>query len=152
MPEVWFYHLQRQSLEEVLPILLARALERNMRCVIEAGSDERVTALDDWLWTYSDESFLPHGSSRDGDPEMQPVWLTSGSDNPNGAVLRFLVDGVAPDTAAADAALSRVMVMFDGRDEEQLAQSRAAWKRLKGAGAALSYWQQDEDGRWQKKA
>ena len=151
-PDVWFYHLQRQTLEEVLPVLLGKALERDMYCVIEAGSEERVVALDDWLWTFSDETFLPHGSARDGDAELQPIWLTHGPDNPTGATLRFLIDGVAPDVAAQDETLTRVMLLFDGRDEAQLANSRAAWKRLKTAGVALSYFQQDEDGRWQKKA
>jgi DNA polymerase-3 subunit chi len=151
VPEVWFYHLQRQGLEQVLPMLLSRALSRQWRCIVQAGSPERVNALDELLWTYSDESFLPHGTKRDGDAERQPVYLTDGDENPNAAVLRILVDGLDPAPATAEAGYERVILVFDGNDEEQLAAARGHWKALKASGAPLSYWQQDEDGRWQKK-
>ena len=94
MTELLFYHLQRQPIERVLPPLLEKALQRDWRVVVQLGAPERVDALDDLLWTYSDDSFLPHGSQRDGDAELQAVWLTTGDDNPNGANVRFLVDGV----------------------------------------------------------
>jgi DNA polymerase-3 subunit chi len=152
MPEIWFYHLQRQPLEQVLPVLLTRSLARDWRVVVQAGSDERVHALDDVLWTFSDDSFLAHGSPRDGDPDMQPVWLTTGDENPNGAALRVLVDGIDPGAAALDPAYQRLIMLFDGNDGEQLDAARALWRRLRDGGSPLSYWQQDDDGRWQKKA
>jgi DNA polymerase-3 subunit chi len=152
MPEIWFYHLQRQPLEQVLPILLTRSLARDWRVVVQAGTDARVNALDEVLWTFSDDSFLAHGTPRDGDPDMQPVWLTTGDENPNGAALRVLVDGIDPGAAAQDAAYQRLIMLFDGNDDEQLAAARAHWRRLRDGGSPLSYWQQDDDGRWQKKA
>ena len=93
MTEVLFYHLEHQPLERVLPSLVEKTLERGWRAVVQAGSEERVEALDTLLWTYRDESFLPHGTRRDGNPALQPVYLTTGEDNPNGATVRFLVDG-----------------------------------------------------------
>jgi DNA polymerase III subunit chi len=110
MTEVLFYHLTRQPLDKVLPGLLERTLERGWRAVVQAGSRERVDALDALLWTYSEEGFLPHGTARDGFPEHQPVFLTTGEDNPNGAALRFLVDGAEAaelSPASAGAAIHR---------------------------------------------
>src|SRR5215475_16049803 len=100
MTEVLFYHLEHQSLERALPALVERTLERNWRAVIEVGSEERVEALDTLLWTYREESFLPHGTRRDGYAEAHPIYLTAGGDNPNGAQVRFLVDGAEIDDAA----------------------------------------------------
>src|SRR5215470_14552801 len=113
MTEVLFYHLEHQPLERVLPNLVERTLERGWRAVVQAGSEERVEALDTLLWTYREDSFLPHGTRRDGSPEAQPVFLTTGEDNPNGATVRFLVDGAQ---AADVAAYERVVYLFDGRD------------------------------------
>ena len=93
MTEVLFYHLEHQPLERVLPSLVEKTLERGWRAVVQAGSEERVEALDTLLWTYREESFLPHGTKRDGNPDVQPVYLTTSEDNPNGATVRFLVDG-----------------------------------------------------------
>jgi DNA polymerase-3 subunit chi len=152
MTEIWFYHLQRRSLDDVLPGLLERALQRGWRAVVQGASEERVAALDEHLWTYSDESFLPHGSAREGDPEMQPIFLTVGPENPNRATVRFLIEGaeVAPILERNDG-YERLMLLFDGNDADALAAARAQWAELKGCGHVLSYWQQTEDGRWEKR-
>jgi DNA polymerase-3 subunit chi len=150
MAEAWFYHLQRQPLERVLPMLLERALARGWRAVVQVGGEERLSALDDHLWTFSEESFLPHVTDREADAATNPIVLTLGDGNPNGAQVRFLVDGAGlPEDAAA---YERVMLIFDGNDDEALARARAEWKKAKDAGLAASYWQQDEQGRWDKKA
>ena len=147
--EVYFYHLERRTLEEVLPTLLERSLQRGWRAAVQAASEERVEALDTLLWTYSEESFLAHGTARDGQPGTHPIYLTAGSDNPNGAQVRFLVDGAELDDAAIYA---RVVYVFDGHDEGAVVQARAEWQKAKAQGFNVSYWQQDTQGRWQEKA
>lgn len=153
MTDVWFYHLERQALEAVLPVLLDRARARGWRAVVQARSPERIAALDEALWTFSDDSFLAHGGSRDGDPDLQPIWLTTGDDNPNGAALRVFVEGAeAGPVLAQHASLERAIVIFDGRDAESLTEARDQFRRLRDAGHALSYWRQGGDGRWEKQA
>jgi len=149
MTEVLFYHLETQPLERVLPVLLERCQERGWRTCVQAGSDERRDMLDQHLWTYSDAAFLAHGTSRDGDPASQPIYLTSLADNPNGATVRFIVDRAEPPDLAG---YERAVFIFDGNDPEALAEARLHWKRVKEAGLGPSYWQQDEAGRWVKKA
>ena len=149
MTEVLFYHLEHQPLERVLPSLVERTLERGWRAVVQVGSEERVEALDTLLWTYREESFLPHGTRRDGNSAEQPVYLTSNEENPNGAGVRFLVDGA--ETAELSG-YDRVVYLFDGRDETAVAKAREQWKAAKGAGCAVTYWQQSNEGRWEKKA
>lgn len=150
MTEILFYHLQRQPLEAVLPGLVQRSLERQWRVVIQASSEERLQALDDHLWTYADDGFLPHGTDRDGDPTSQPVVLTLQEHNPNAASIRFLVEGAPLPPDGGDYA--RICLLFDGTDQDALLLARAQWKQAKEAGHAVAYWQQDEAGRWQKKA
>jgi DNA polymerase III subunit chi len=150
MTDVLFYHLQQQPLEKVLPTLLAKSLERGWRAVVQVGTQDRVASLDEHLWTFDDESFLPHGTSAEEDAAENPVILTTESVNPNESAIRFLVDGVAlPEDAAA---YQRIVVMFDGNDDTSLAIARDQWKQVKAAGHEAQYWQQDEDGRWRKKA
>jgi DNA polymerase III subunit chi len=151
MTEIWFYHLQRRSLDEVLPGLLERALQRGWRAVVQGASEERIAALDEHLWTYSAESFLPHGSAREGDQEMHPVFLTTGPENPNGATVRFLIEGAeAAPILEREGIYERLMLLFDGNDAEALAAARAQWADLKARGHAVSYWQQSAEGRWEK--
>jgi DNA polymerase-3 subunit chi len=149
MTEVLFYHLEHQPLERVLPSLVERTLERGWRAVVQAGSEERVEALDTLLWTYREESFLPHGTRRDGNSAEQPVYLTSNEENPNKAGVRFMVDGA--ETAELSG-YDRVVYLFDGRDETAVAKAREQWKAAKGAGCTVTYWQQSNEGRWEKKA
>lgn len=144
-----FYHLEQQRLDDVLPRMLQLTLERGGRAVVQAGSPERVEQLVSLLWTFSDDSFLPHGSKADGAPGLQPVWLTDADETPNGASTRFYVDGAAVGEVAG---LERAVIIFDGADEAAVVRARYDWKRLKSAGHAISYWQQDENKRWVNRA
>ena len=150
MTELLFYHLYRQPIEKVLPGLLEKSLERGWRVVVQAATDERVDALDAHLWTYRDDGFLPHGTAKETEAAAQPVLLTTGGDNPNGANVRFLIDGAAvPEDAAS---YQRIVLLFDGEDEDAVAAARARWSEAKAKGFEATYWQPDEQGRWAKKA
>ena len=146
--EVLFYHLTESTLEEALPPLIEKSLDRGWRVVVQTASEERRDALDARLWTYRDDSFLAHGSDREAYPEEQPVLLTTGTGGANGAKIRFLVDGAEPgDMEGYD----RAVFMFDGHDAAQLDAARAQWKAMKAAGHAVTYWQQGPDRRWERK-
>ncbi len=153
MTEVLFYHLDRLPLERVLPDLLERCVSRNWRAVVQVGSEERCAALDAHLWTYRDDAFLPHGSVTEGgvnanNASLQPIWLTTGDDNPNNAEVRFLTDGAE---AHGIEGYQRVVMLFDGSDTEAVVKARAAWKTVKAEGHAATYWQQDDRGKWVQK-
>ena len=155
MPEVRFYHLTRHSLDEALPRLLEMSLARSWRVAVQTGDAARLKALDDHLWAYDPEKFLPHGTKADGEPETQPIYLTAEDDNPNEADVRFFVHGAAVAPLLADPALApkqRAVVMFDGADPGELGLARAQWKALREAGHALLYLQESEDGKWEEKA
>lgn len=147
--EVLFYHLERQPLERVLPSLLQRTLERGWRAVVQVGSTERLEALDAHLWTYAEDSFLPHGTAKEGAPDRQPILLTVGEENDNGAGVRFLLDGADME---AYAGYTRIVVIFDGRDGDALAAARAQWQRIRAQGCKATYWRQSDAGRWEQKA
>jgi DNA polymerase-3 subunit chi len=147
--DIRFYHLQRKSLEDALPELLEKILERGSRAVVMAGSEERVEALNARLWSYSQRGFLPHGSARDGRAADQPIWLTVAEENPNGADVLLLTDGA---TSCAVADYKICCELFDGNDEAAVGTARARWAAYKAQGHALTYWQQGETGRWEKKA
>lgn len=147
--DVLFYHLTESKLEDALPPLLEKSVERGWRVAVQTRDPERLDALDALLWTYRDESFLPHGTEDGASPDRQPVLLTTGTENTNQASVRFLVDGAEPPD---ELPYDRVVFVFDGYDTEQLEGARSQWKRLKSQGHTLTYWQQSPEGRWEKKA
>ncbi|MBN8552823.1 MAG: DNA polymerase III subunit chi [Caulobacterales bacterium] len=147
--DVWFYHLERSSLDQVLPGLLEKTLQRGWRALVRVRDPALMGMLDERLWTWRDESFLPHGRADDDHSDRQPVLLTAGVGNPNRADALFLVDGAAPDDAAD---FERCLIIFDGQDTEALARAREQWKSLKQAGAEASYWRQSEEGTWSRAA
>lgn len=149
MTEVLFYHLVRQRLEDVLPTLLEKTLARGWKAVVELADMSRRDALDLTLWTYRDDSFLPHGVEGEGTAARQPIVLTAGPANPNGAEVRFL-DGTVTPSGVEDYA--RVVLLFSAADEAAVGVARTAWKALKGAGHEVTYWQQTDAGRWEKRA
>jgi len=148
MTEIRYYHLTRRSLEEALPQLLLKTLDRGWKAVVMTGTADRVEALNTHLWTWNDRDFLPHGSAADGEAPHQPVWLTHLDENPNGATVLFLTED-AETARAGDYEL--VCRLFDGRDTEALARARACWTADRDAGHRLTYWQQTGQG-WVLKA
>lgn len=147
--EVWFYHLEQASLDRVLPELLEKTLARGWRALVRTGSPERVDHLDGWLWSWKDDSFLPHGVAAEAEPERQPVLITTEVGNPNGAQALFILDGADCGPLKG---FQRCVLLVDGRDEEALAEARRRWKAFKAEGRSISYWQQNERGGWEKKA
>lgn len=150
MTETLFYHLERRALEDVLPGLVEKSLERGWRALIRCDSAERAEALDNLLWTYDEASFLPHAQQGDGDPAQQPVLITMEEGNANAANILFLVGGAAPPAWDGVADLARVVLMFDGRDAQMLAAARASWKDAKAAGHDVTYWKETAAGRFEK--
>lgn len=148
MAEHRFHRLERRRVDQALPDLLERALEEGRRAVVRAASEEMVAALNDRLWTYEDASFLPHGAEDDGEQGSHPVFLTALTENPNGATLLVLLSGAG--TGADDETFSEIVLLFDARDQEALAEARARWKRLKSEGRVVSYWREADEGGWER--
>ncbi|WP_180901545.1 DNA polymerase III subunit chi [Martelella soudanensis] len=149
MTEILFYHLTESLRDAALPPLVEKSLERGWRVAIQTSSEGERDRLDDVLWTFRADSFIPHGRTDEPEAERQPVLLTTVDANPGKADIRFFVEG-APVSGVED--YQRVVVMFDGHDVDELTAARAEWKRLKQGEHSLTYWQQGEGGRWQKKA
>lgn len=148
MTDVAFYHLTRQAVDDALPKLLARVYGAGLRALVRVGSDERRDILDSALWTYDQDSFLPHGTAKTGRESEQPIYLSTGSENPNDATVLVLLDGLDADDLGD---FDRCLYMFDGRSDEMTAQARAHWSAFRDAGHDVTYWQQGAEGGWEKK-
>ena len=150
MTETLFYHLERRSLEEILPGRVETSLSRGWRAAIKTDSSERSDALDTLLWIYDDQSFLPHAQQGDGEPADQPVLISVEEGNPNSANIVFYVGGAMPSDWSGLSDLARVVLLFDGRDGDALAGARAAWKEAKAAGHDVTYWKETPSGKFEK--
>ncbi|MGI9381172.1 MAG: DNA polymerase III subunit chi [Methyloligellaceae bacterium] len=149
MTDILFYHLERTTLEKVLPGLLEKSLERGWRAVVQATTEERIESLDSLLWTFSDTSFLPHGTSKDGVEDRHPVFLTQTDINPNAANIRFLVENANVEDMSG---YERVVYLFDGNDEYSVSSARESYRSALDSGHDVTYWQQSETGKWEKRA
>ncbi len=151
MTEILFYHLERRPLDAVLPGLVEKSLERGWRVAIRADTSERAEAIDNLLWTYNDQSFLPHAQAGDGNAKDQPVLITTEDGNANDASILFLVGGAPPPPwdSPLTKALTRIALLFDGRDPAMRDAARAAWRGAKEAGHDVTYWK-DSNGKWEK--
>lgn len=149
MAEVFFYHLTRSPLEQVLPDLLELCLRRDWRVCVRGADEQRLSWLDDRIWMHRDEAFLPHG--RQGGPHdaLQPILLTTGA-AANLADVLMLIDGSRPDLAEI-AEFERVCILFDGNSDGAVNAARGDWKTVAEANVPAQYWAQD-DGKWLKKA
>ena len=145
MGEVRFYHLTERPLEQVLPVMLERCLERGWRVLVRGTEPAQIEALSAHLWTHGEASFLPHGTEADGDAARQPVWMCCDRQNPNNANTLFLIGDAAAELDEL-AAMETVAVLFDGHDEAAVASARDQWSMVADAGLKAVYWAQNPDG------
>lgn len=145
-----FYHLQELPLEKALPKLCEKAYLTGKNIKILVGNEERVEFINSLLWTYNEESFLPHGSKKDGFAEEQPIFISANETNENNAKILFLVDGALPDVQKLTD-YERVLNIFDGKNETALNNARNYWKKIKSLGGELHYWQQKDNGSFEQK-
>lgn len=146
--QYWFYHLEASTLEGVLPGLLEKTLEKGWRALVKLPED-KLAALDSFLWTFRDDAFLPHGRDDEPQADLQPILLSASTENAKGFDAVFLLDGASVTDMGG---VSRAMVIINGRSQEDISRERARWKALKESGVSLAYYQQDDRGRWEKKA
>lgn len=148
MTDVRFYHLTKSPFEKALPQLVEKIYKQDKRAVIQVGSEERLKSVDNFLWTYSQSVFLPHGTEADGRPEEQPVWITLKDENPNQSEVLILCDSTNSDHVKD---FNICCEIFDGYDDQAVSNAREKWKSYKEQGFQVSYWQQGEKGGWSQK-
>jgi DNA polymerase III subunit chi len=147
MTDIWFYHLERTSLEQALPELLEKVMGRGWRAYVHGLEDDTIAGLDSHLWSYSPASFLAHGREDEPFAERQPILLGKSGKRVNGAEVYV---SVAPADIPDLTGTERALIVFEDRDADHLAWARAQWKKLKGEGLSLAYWKQSDTGRWEK--
>jgi len=151
MGKALFYHLTRDPVEVTLTKLAGLAIGQGWNVLVRARDAGRIDWLDQKLWLMGgDESFLPHGVAGGPNDADQPILLSSGDENANGAVYVMSLDG-AEISAEEVAKAERGVILFDGHDPDAVAHARVQWKTLTDGGCAAEYWS-EETGRWEKKA
>lgn len=151
MSQIDFYHLQKQNLKDVLPILLTKSYNLGKRIIIKVCNEQQAEDLSSYLWTFNDESFLPHGTQKSGHSDKQPIWIGCSNESPNNAQYLFLVYGadIAPDILSQ---YERIFNIFDGNNSSDVENARVFWKNCKQAGHTVHYWQQNAQKKWEQKA
>jgi DNA polymerase-3 subunit chi len=149
MTEIRFYHLTRQTQEQALPLLLGKAYDGGRRVVLKLQNAQEIKRMNEHLWTFDPNSFLPHGSKADGNADMQPIWLTDMDENPNEAQVLILGHGAS---AQNHKDFDLCCELLDGQDEHAVKGARQRWKSYKEQGFEVTYWQQNDRGGWQQKA
>ena len=144
-----FYHLQKSTLEQTLPVLAERVYATGKRLLIKTGMTEQAEHFNALLWTYRPDSWLPHGTQADGFEGEQPVFITVTDDNPNHAEMVMLTDG---GTMEEIRSFERCLNLFDGHDETAVQNARKLWKDVVESGHEAYYWQQNDAGKWEMKA
>jgi len=149
MTDINFYHLTVFPLEKALPKLVEKVLSSGARAVVLTDSKASMKEIDHMLWSYQDDSFLPHGTMDDPFPTEQPVYITIANDNPGNA--SFLVTTYGAESSDI-AAYERCLDLFNGNDDKELQQARKRWKQYKDSGHMVSYFKQNSSGGWVKEA
>jgi len=142
--------MQQSPLEQVLPDILEKTNAKGWRSLVKIGAlngdpDAEMRRLDEFLWTYRKDAFLPHG--RDDEPlaDQQPICLTTDAKAAENADVVLLCSGAEIDNVDG---VVRCITFIDGADEQDRKIARARWKKAKDVGLKTAYWRQNDHGKW----
>jgi DNA polymerase III subunit chi len=145
--EVWFYHLERQPIEAVLPRILAGMYARGDSISVHAAKPV-LEELSKRLWAVDDVSFVPHCFGGENRAATAQIILCTDDIAANAAQYRFYAQDIDPVLEGA----VRASLFFDGNDENAVASARDKWKTFRAQGCAIKYWKQSDTGRWEDQA
>lgn len=145
MGDIAFYHCLTTSVDEALCTILEKILSLNERAVVMSLNQARLMQLDQFLWNYKPDGFIPHGTSQEEFTEHQPIFLTTEEYVPNGARYLVLMDGA---NSKDPHHYKRVIEVFNGGNEEEVVLARQKWQAYKKDNFELIYFRQTEEKNW----
>lgn len=147
-PEILFYHITKGEMSSVVIQLLQKIYASQKKAVLLVKTPEEMHFYDEILWTYSSDSFLPHGTKDDSFPENQPCCITDTVQNPTSAEMLLLIEPVAWESFDD---YQRMIVLFSDKNNQAVINAREIWKNLKEKNENMTYWFQNDAGKWEKK-
>lgn len=144
MVQIDFYHLQDETIIEILPSLLRRTLSDNKKGAIWFSHEETLKKTSQALWKSPYPNWLPHGDKHIACPNLQPIWLSTEKDRPNQAEFLFLIENSTCDTPND---FKRIFYLFDGNDDNARKLAREQWIKAKEIAQPLTYWKK-ENNKW----
>ena len=145
MPEIFFYKLKNSSSEIFLTSLIEKSIENNWNSVVLLDNIERMEEINDFLWSYKDTSFLPHGSQNDKNSELHRVYLTCEEENPNDSDVIFSIDGLLIKNINS---WQRCIFIFNEQNLKVVDQFNTYKKNIDQSQHFLKSFEQDTNGKW----
>jgi DNA polymerase-3 subunit chi len=136
-----FYKVQNENFIKTICLLVEKAYQSNYKIIIKTSDSLLENEINKTLWTYSQKTFIPHGSSKDPLPEKHPIYITTGEENPNKANLKIFVNSIEPYKGNFDKVL---YIFLDNPENNE--NSRALYENYKINGASTTYHIQETQG------
>lgn len=146
MGKITFYQVMNDEIVKSSCKILEKCYSNNLNTFVEVGDNETKQMLNKSLWTFSQKSFIPHGSDEDPIPEEQPIFISNESDCPINATCLMLIGKYRMDIENFE----RILVMIDGSSEQEVKNARSMVEKYQDLGHEVEYFAQQNSGAWQR--
>lgn len=142
--EINFYQCDESLVKSIAPLML-RILEENKKALIFSRDAAQTKEIDDGLWSYGKNKFIPHVliSDKNFVMERQPILISNKDENANKADYLVLSEEVSPNFLSN---FSRIFYFYDVLNIDNAKKAAANYKKV--ASKFNSY--KKEDGKWIK--
>jgi DNA polymerase IIIc chi subunit len=123
-----FFDLERIGMDsrQALAWLAEKYLAEG-KVLIWAEDWQQAQELDQWLWTYSPSSFLPHGLDNAADAALEPILISSKLHNRNQAATLLLAFTPRPASWLPPAGFARSVELIPRQDGPERGICRARY-------------------------
>ena len=146
LEKAFFYKSSHRDVVRDIAWLTESIFKKNNRIVIFCTDQETAEVVDDFIWSYRDDSFIPHSIKKHRETSLDPILVTTDLDGSYEHNVLLALNGVLIKEKDWQR-FAKVYYFFDDQDSREKENARAMWKSFSSLAVNCKYWI-NEKNKW----
>ena len=139
LEKAYFYNCSYRNVVADISWLTEKLYKERDSILICCKDQETVEVIDDFLWRYKEDGFIPHSIEKKERSSIYPVLITTDIDEEHKHNVLLALSGVfIKDQDWQN--FTKAYYFFDHQENNQKENARLMWKSLSALNVACKYW------------
>ncbi|MDC3081804.1 DNA polymerase III subunit chi [Paracoccaceae bacterium] len=139
LEKAFFYNSSHRDVVTDIAWLTQNIFTKNNRIVIFCTDQDTVEVVDDFLWSYRDDGFIPHSIKKHGETSLDPILVTTDLDGGYEHNILLALNGVLIEEKDWQR-FAKIYYFFDDQDNKEKENARSMWKSFSSLDVDCKYW------------
>jgi len=146
LQKAFFYNASHRDVVADITWLTENIFKKNNSIVIFCTDQETAKVVDDFLWSYKEDSFLPHALKKHEEVSLNPILVSTDLDEGFEHNVLIALNGVLINEKDWQR-FAKIYYFFDDQDMTEKENARSMWKSFSSLDIDCKYWI-NEKNKW----